>query len=71
MGIVEAILAVWTTVSEWFATAWTALIPIFWTAGEAGSGQFTFMGALAVLGLAVSVVFLLIGVLQRFLHLRG
>jgi hypothetical protein len=34
-------------------------------------GALTFLGVLAVAGLAVSVVFLLMGVVSNFLHFRG
>lgn len=72
MGVITAILAVFTAIGEWFSTAFNNIIPIFWTApvGE-GAGSLTFMGVLAVAGLAFSVVFLLIGIVQRFLKFQG
>lgn len=72
MGVLSAILQVFTSVGQWFGTAFNQLIPIFWTAGEGStSGSLTFMGVLAVAGLAFSVVFLLIGIVQRFLKFQG
>lgn len=71
MGILEAIFAVFTDVGEWIISSLTSLMSIFWTAGESGAGQLTFLGVLAVAGLAFSVIFLIIGIIQRFLHFRG
>lgn len=72
MAILEAVLAVFMGVGEWISTAVTSLIPMFWTAAEGGTGgELTFLGVLAVAGLAFSVVFLIIGLIQNFLHFRG
>lgn len=72
MGVLEAILAVFTSVGEWISSGVQAMIPMFWTAAETGTGgSLTFLGVLAVAGLAISVTFLLIGVIQNFLHFRG
>lgn len=66
MGILEAILAVFTSVGTWLQTAVTNLIPMFWA-----DGALTFLGVLAVAGLAFSVIFLVMGIIQRFLHFGG
>ena len=66
-GVLDAILAVFMAVAEWISEAVTALIPMFYVA-ETG---LTVLGVLAVAGLAVSVAFLIIGVIQNFLHFRG
>ena len=73
MGVLTAILAVFTAIGGWFSTAFDNIIPIFWTApaDASGSGSLTFMGVLAVAGLAFSVVFLLIGIVQKFLKFRA
>lgn len=68
MGVLEAILGVFTTVGEWIPNAISAMVPIFWTAGTDGAGSLTFMGVLAVAGLAFSVIFLVIGIIQKFLR---
>lgn len=66
--VLSAILAVFTEVGNWIPNAVQAMIPIFWTAAEGGNGgQLTFMGVLAVAGLAFSVVFLVIGIIQKFI----
>lgn len=67
MTILNAILAVFLSVGEWISTAVTSLTPMFWVA-ETG---LTFLGTLAVAGLAFSVAFLIIGLIQNFLHFRG
>lgn len=72
MGVLTSILEVFTQVGTWFGTAFDKVIPIFWKAGESGTaGSLTFMGVLAVAGLAFSVMFLLIGIVQRFLKFQA
>lgn len=67
MDILTAILAVFSAVGEWITGAVTDLIPMFYVA-ETG---LTFLGVLAVAGLAFSVIFLVMGIIQNFLHFRG
>ena len=72
MSILTAILSVFSGVGDWIITTMPKMLALFWTPGvgeEAGS--LTLLGILAVAGLAVSVVFLLIGFIQNFLHFRG
>lgn len=72
MDILTAILAVFTAIGDWIPDAVTNLIPMFYTAGVGGDpGSLTFLGVLAVAGLAFSVIFLVIGIIQNFLHFRG
>ena len=66
-SVLTAILAVFLAVGEWLSSAVTTLTPMFWVA-ETG---LTFLGTLAVAGLAFSVAFLIIGLIQNFLHFRG
>lgn len=61
-GIVNAITSIFTEVGNWISGAVTAMVPIFY-----GTEGLTFMGTLAIMGLAFSVVFLIIGIIQRFL----
>lgn len=56
MAIITAITNVFSAIGDWIATAVTDLIPMFYSA-ESG---LTFLGTLSVVGLAMSVVFLLI-----------
>lgn len=67
MEIITAILAVFSAIGQWISTEIPNLLAIFYVA-ETG---LTFIGVLAVCGLAFSIVFLLISVIQNFLHFRG
>ena len=66
-SILTAILEVFAAIGDWIVETVPSFFPLFYTA-ESG---LTFMGVLAVAGLAFSVVFLLIGIIQKFLHFRG
>ena len=67
MTILETILDVFSGVGNWISTAVTDLLPMFYVADTG----LTFLGVLAVAGLAFSVVFLVMGIIQNFLHFRG
>lgn len=67
MNIIDAVLSVFTNVGNWISEAITDLLPIFYTS-ESG---LTLIGVLAVAGLAFSVIFLIIGLIQNFMHFRG
>lgn len=70
--MLDAVLAVFMAVGEWFATAITALLPIFWTANaEGGGGELTILGVLALAGLAFSVIFLIVGIISNFFKFRA
>lgn len=72
MGVLEAILAVFTAIGNWIPTAIQQMVPVFYGVPEGGTeAELTFLGVLAVAGLAFSVVFLIIGLIQRFLHFSG
>lgn len=66
-ALVTAIFAVFTAVSEWMVSAITPLEALFYNA-ESG---LTFLGTTALLSLGIGVIFLLIGVVQKFLTFRG
>ena len=67
MDIVTQVTGVFTEISTWITTTLPSIVAVFYDA-ETG---LTFFGTLAVVGLAVAVFFLLMGVIQNFLHLRG
>lgn len=67
MSVLESVLEVFTDVGEWIGTAVTNLLPMFYST----EGGLTFLGVLAVAGLAFSVIFLIVGLIQNFLHFRG
>lgn len=62
------ILDVFLGIGGWIATAVTSLIGIFYSAE---AGMLTVIGVLSVASLAISVIFLLIGVIQNFMHFRS
>ena len=62
----DFILNLFVSLGQWFSTSLGSLISVFWLDGE-----LTFLGMLAIVPLAFSVVFLIIGILQRFLHFGG
>ena len=67
MTVLDKILDVFDAVGTWLQTAVNQMIPMFYDA----TNGLTFLGTLAVAGLAISVIFLIIGVIQNFLHFRG
>ena len=72
MAILTAILEVFSGVGEWIVLTIPKMLNLFWTpAVNETAGSLTLLGVLAVAGLSISVVFLLIGFIQKFLHFRG
>lgn len=67
MTVVTAVLDVFSAIGQWIAEE----LPTYMTMFYSAEGGLTFLGVLAVAGLAFSVVFLLIGIIQRFLHFGG
>lgn len=66
--MLNAITEVFDAIGTWITSAVNDLIPMFWNATD---NTLTILGTLAVVGLGFSVVFLLIGIIQRFLHFAG
>ena len=66
-SVVTSVTSVFTAMAEWVSTTLPTLSGIFY---DDVSGL-TFIGTLSVAGLALSVFFLLMGVIQNFLHFRG
>lgn len=60
------ITSVFTNIMDWITSGLNSVQGVFYA-----NNQLTMLGTLAVIGVAIAVAFLLIGVLQRFLHLRG
>lgn len=67
VSVLDSILSIFDAIGEWIGTAVTNLMPMFY---DPASGL-TFIGSLAVAGLAFSVIFLIIGLISNFLHFRG
>ena len=71
-AIITAMTTVFDSVFTWIKSAITSCIEVFYTAGAGETpGQLTFLGVLALIALAISIFFLLVGLIQNFLHLRG
>lgn len=66
--MIASITGVWTEIMTWITTSLASVQTVFY---NSSSGDLTFLGTLAVISVAIGVGFLLIGVIQNFLHLRG
>lgn len=62
----ESIGNVWTDIMIWITSALNSVMGAFYV-----DGSLTLLGTLAVIGVSVGIGFLLIGIIQRFLKLRG
>lgn len=67
MNVLEAVLDVFSGIGTWIGESVTLVMPMFYDT----STGLTFLGILAVSGLGFSVMFLIIGLIQNFLHFRG
>lgn len=67
MTVLEHVFDVFSAVGEWITTTLPGYTALFYSA-ESG---LTFLGVLAVAGLGISVTFLLLNIIQNFLHFRG
>lgn len=70
-AIISAMTAVFDAIFTWILSAISAVVPVFWTVGEGGTGELTFLGVLTLIALGISIFFLVMGLIQNFLHLRG
>ena len=66
LSILASVLDVFTTISTWLIGALQSVVDLFWL-----NGELTFFGVLAVAALGISIFFLLIRVVQNFLHFRS
>lgn len=66
-NLITAITGVFDDLSEWLVGAVGSVTGLFY---DSTSGL-TFLGTLAIIGLGISVIFLLIGIVQKFLHFAG
>ena len=64
-SVVGSILGIWSSILGWFASAFTEITPLFYSSGTG----LTFIGFLAVAGMAISVAFLLFFMIKRWLRL--
>lgn len=66
--VLESILDIFLSVGSWISGAVNSLIPMFWNAAD---GTLTFVGILSVSALALSVVFLVLSLIEKFLRFGG
>lgn len=66
--MIEAITNVFTGMGDWIAEYMPTIMSLFY---DTEANSVTFLGILALCGLAISIFFLLMGVVQNFLHFRG
>lgn len=72
MEIWTAISGVFTAVFIWLVSAVQSVLSVLWVVdGTTGTGSLTVLGVLAVVALAISVFFLILGLIQKFFHFRG
>ena len=64
--MIGAITEAWTEIMTWITTSLNSVQTVFY-----GADGLTFLGTLAVVGVAIGISFLVIGVVQNFLKLRG
>lgn len=72
MGVIDSITDVFSKMGAWLIDFINQVIALFWTpASGEQAGSLTFLGVLAVIALAISVFFLIVGLIQNFLHFRS
>lgn len=60
------ILGVWSVIMTWITTALASVQAVFFV-----NGSLTFLGILAIIGVSIALGLLIIGIVTRFLQLRG
>lgn len=63
--MLTVVMDVFTAVADWFVSVMPTILSIFYA-----DGALTFLGVLAVAGLAVSIVLLVLNIVRGFLHFR-
>ena len=71
IAVTDAVFEVFEEISGWIVSQLQSLVALFWTASEGGGGELTFLGTIALISLGISVIFLMLRVVQNFLHFRG
>lgn len=70
--MVGVITDVWNSVLDWLVSAFNSVQGLFYdAAANSGEGGLTFIGVLAVIGVAISIALLVVSIVQGFLKLRG
>lgn len=66
MGVLDAVLAVFSGIATWFTEAVPSMIPMFWA-----DNNLTFLGVLSVASLGVAIILMIVRVVINFLQFRG
>lgn len=69
--MISAITTIWQDILDWLVEAIGSVQGVFYTTAADGGFTLTFLGTLAVISVGIGIVFLVIGVIQNFLHLRS
>lgn len=69
--MISQITNVWTEVLTWFTTNLPKIEELFVVKNAGEVTGLTLMGTFSLIGVAIGIVFLVIGVIQNFVHLRG
>lgn len=67
-ALLTAIFAIFGDVGDWIVEMLGSITSLFWNATD---NSLTFLGVLSLISLGISVIFLMIRVVQNFLHFRG
>lgn len=67
MSVVEAILAVFTSIGTWFISTMQSFVPIFYTAEDG----LTFFGVLSVASLGIALILLFLNIVKDFVKWRA
>lgn len=67
-ALLTAIFAIFGDVGDWIVEMLGSITSLFWNATD---NSLTFLGVLSLVSLGISVIFLMIRVVQNFLHFRG
>lgn len=66
-SIISSVTTVFSDIASWFVEFIPTIIGLFYVDGTG----LTFLGVLAVMSLAISIFFLVMGLIQNFLNFRS
>lgn len=65
-SIISSVVAVFTAILEWFQASMVAVSSLFYT-----DGALTLIGVMAVIGLAIGVFTVVLGIIRSLIKARG
>lgn len=63
---IDGVTGIWTDIMAWITNALASIQSVFYF-----NGSLTFLGTLAVIGVSIALAWLIIGIVTRFIQLRG